>query len=166
VKQNDGHISIFSRSGQGTTVNIFLPRVTGESAIEQKKLTLKDLPDGNETVMVVEDDDGVRSMVSLWLKNKGYMTIEASNGKEALEKAVHFDPRSIHLILCDIIMPLIGGKQLYDRFVSLNPDTKVLFISGHTEDFSALHGIERKNLLMKPFTNFDLIHSVQEVLNG
>ena len=133
VKQNKGHIWVYSEVRHGTSFKIYLPRVTETG----RKLTLSapagDLPRGTELILLVEDDDSVRNFARIVLHEKGYRLFEAENGKKALS-LIENNGTEIDLLITDMIMPEMNGMDLADQLKKLKPDIKVLFISGYTEN--------------------------------
>ncbi|MBZ0255835.1 response regulator, partial [bacterium] len=166
VKQSGGHIWVYSEIEKGTTVKIYLPRVEGEPAsIHQPEESFEKL-DGDETVFVVEDDDIVREMIVATLKRSNYTVITASQGDEALEKMQHQFGR-VHLLVTDVVMPGISGRELSRRMLSMYADMRVLFISGYTENSIVQHGIldTGLNFLQKPFTPDVFLKKVRTILD-
>ncbi len=167
VKQSGGNIWVYSEPGQGTTFKIYLPRV-GELTEEiSGKIVKEELPRGSETILVVEDEEELRKLAVRILEKQGYKVLEASQGQEALlicEK--HGQP--IHLLVTDVIMPGMSGRELSERLLSLHPEIKILYISGHTNGAIIHHGVLEPgvNLLQKPFTPDALARKVREVLES
>jgi CheY-like chemotaxis protein len=122
---------------------------------------------GGETVLLVEDEPGVRSIGKDLLEFHGYKVLEAENGVRALEvEARHKGP--IHLLLTDVVMPLMGGRELAERLSTRRPETRILFVSGFTDDTVVRHGVldEGVAFLQKPFTLESLSQTVRQVLDG
>jgi len=165
VKQSGGFIWVYSELGRGTTFKIYLPRV--DAAAEGVAATTRsDLPRGTETVLLVEDAAAVRAVTRHVLERQGYAVLEASHGAAALELAAnHAGP--IHLLLTDVIMPGLSGRQVADRLTALRPDTQVLYASGYTDDAVVRHGVLESGIayLQKPFTTESLARKVREVLD-
>jgi PAS domain S-box-containing protein len=166
VKQNDGFIWAYSEPGKGTSFKIYLPEVRGdEEPMDVGKSEPKDLS-GNETILVVEDDEMLIKFIRKTLNVYGYRLLEARNGEEALEvSARHKDP--IHLILTDVVMPRMSGLELVQRMEYLRPETRVVFMSGYTDDTIFHHGLLKEGLsfIEKPFTPEGLVRKVREVLD-
>lgn len=166
VKQSGGYIWVESEPGEGATFKIYLPRVD-EPLDQVKKAGVEgDLPRGNETILVVEDEEEVKKVAVRILRNQGYKVLEASQGLDAfLICGEHKGP--IHLFLTDVVMPKMGGRELADRIKSIRPEIKVLYMSGYTDNVIVHHGIleEGINYIQKPFTVEDLARKVWEVLN-
>jgi two-component system cell cycle sensor histidine kinase/response regulator CckA len=165
VKQSGGFIWVYSELGVGTTFKIYLPRVE-ESARTVDPLSARQTPDrGSETILVVEDDESLRSLIRTVLKANGYTVLEASRGEEALEICKNH-PGAIDLILTDVVMPQMNGRELANRMVSARPETRVLYMSGYTDNAIVHHGVldEGTAFLQKPFTPAALARKVREVL--
>jgi PAS domain S-box-containing protein len=167
VKQSRGHIKIYSEVGSGTTIKLYLPRDDSGALAEQVEV-LKIMPRGSERVLLVEDDAQVRAGVLQQLKSLGYSVVDAVGGDEGLaacEKAdIPFD-----LLLTDVVMPgRINGKALADEVARRWPSTRVLFMSGYTENAIGLHGRldPGVHLLAKPFRKTDLAQAIRRVLES
>jgi CheY-like chemotaxis protein len=121
---------------------------------------------GNETVLLVEDEPVVRELAVATLREKGYTVVEAVNGEEGLRMARQHDGK-IDLVLTDVVMPVMGGKEMADALHASHPDTKVLFTSGYTEDAMGHHGVLRPGILFlqKPYMTATLARKVREVLD-
>jgi len=166
VKQSGGHIWAYSELGQGTTFKIYLPRVHGEAAAVEPKPASRVRARGTETVLLVEDEPMVRRLALTILREAGYHVLEAANGPEALRMArEHGD--SIHLLLTDVVMPRMSGREVADRLKAQRPDLKILFMSGNTEEAIGNHGVLEPGFafLQKPFTPAGLSSKVREVLD-
>jgi len=167
VKQSSGFIWVYSEPGRGTTFKIYLPRVEREADTfaphDREEIDLQ----GVETVLVVEDDSSVRSLVTRALSKRGYTVLEASTGKEALRKAREFDGK-IHLLLTDVVMPGMSGKTLASQIETARAGIKVLFVSGYTDNAIVHHGVLDSNVafLQKPFTIDVLAGKVREVIDS
>jgi CheY-like chemotaxis protein len=167
VKQSGGNIWVYSEPDLGTTFKIYLPRVEEEldSALKQEETDF--LPRGNETVMLVEDDPLVRDLAHRLLIGQGYKVLEASDGKEALRIAQENIGEKIHLLLTDVVMPQMGGKELSEKLKLLRPDIGVLYTSGYTDNAIVHHGTLESGtyFLQKPFSLKSLSQKVREVLD-
>jgi two-component system cell cycle sensor histidine kinase/response regulator CckA len=166
VKQSGGHIWAYSEVGKGTTFKIYLPQATERAAEVIDRRQPANPVRGSETVLVVEDEEAVRKLVDSILQKAGYTVVAALNGQEAL----HFcqdrtDP--IHLLISDVVMPQMSGRELANRLESLRPEMKVLFMSGYTDNAVVLHGVldAETPFLQKPFTPAGLANKVREVLD-
>ncbi|PYV87947.1 MAG: hybrid sensor histidine kinase/response regulator [Acidobacteria bacterium] len=168
IKQSDGYIWAYSEPGQGTTFKVYLPQVQGEVSVEAETVPAPvELPLGSETVLLVEDEDSVRNLVRTILRKNGYTVLEARHGAEALRVAIqHTGP--IHLMLTDVVMPLMSGRQLAERLAPLRPDMKVIYMSGYTDQAIVHHGVLEPGtiFLQKPFTPNSLACKVREVLDA
>jgi PAS domain S-box-containing protein len=166
VKQSGGYIWLYSEPGQGTTFKIYLPRV--EEAVEETRpARVPEPPLGSETILLVEDERDVREVAREFLSLSGYTVLEARGGAEAIEIAArHSQP--IHLLVTDMVMPGMGGRELAARLAPLRPEMKVVYMSGYTEYAHTRHGELGPNtaLLTKPFTRGTLARTVREMLHG
>jgi len=166
VKQSGGNIWVYSEPGQGTTFKIYLPRVDEPLEELKERLVKEEFPQGKETVLVVEDEEAVRQLAVRILKRQGYTVLDTPDGDSAL---VICEERKepIHLILTDVIMPGMSGRQLVDRCSQVRQDFKVLYMSGYTDNAIVQHGVlvEGINYIQKPFTVDALARKVREVLD-
>ena len=166
VQQSKGHIWVYSAQGRGTTFKIYLPRVNEPLEEIRKEVLKEELPRGNETILIVEDEEEVRKLAGKILERQGYRILETFNGDEAL--VVCERCRSpIHLMLADIVMPGMSGSELAKRLKPLYPEIKILYMSGYTDDAIVRHGVLEKgvNYIQKPFTMEGLARKVREVLD-
>jgi PAS domain S-box-containing protein len=167
VTQSGGAIRVESEPGQGATFTIDLPRVEAAAAPGAARSSPGAVPHGSETVLLVEDEPGVRGLARDILRGHGYRVLEAANGEEALRIGqTHDGP--IHLLLTDVVMPRMGGRELADRLTALRRETKVLYVSGYTDDAILHQGISQTGVafLEKPFTAGGLAHKVRQVLDA
>ncbi len=166
VKQSGGHVEAESHPGQGTTFRIYLPRFGGASPLLSEANAVA-AAGGRETVLVVEDEEGVRSLAAQVLRAKGYSVLEAHDGEGALA-ACKAHPGDIDLVLTDAVMPNLSGGELARRLSVARPGTKVLFMSGFTDSALIRHGVATGEVdcLLKPFTPESLAESVRRVLDG
>jgi len=166
VKQSGGSIWVYSEIGQGTTFKIYLPRAASGAPEYQRSPELQISLRGTETILMAEDDDRVRSLVGKVLGGYGYRIIEAANGAAALSICENNDGEPIHLLLTDVIMPEMSGRDLADRFNLLRPDSKVLYMSGYTDEAIVHHGVldADASFIQKPFTPDSLARKVREIL--
>jgi PAS domain S-box-containing protein len=164
VKQSGGYVLGQSEEGRGTKFQIYLPRVEGIAEKHAPQSTPAILG-GSETVLLVEDEESVRQLVRDTLTAKGYRVVEAENGEAGLAAAAQHQGK-IDLVITDVVMPGIGGRELIKHLAALRPETKVLYLSGYTEDAIISEGtIERDAaFLQKPFTLKSLSQKVREVL--
>ncbi len=166
VKQHGGNIYAYSEQGRGTTFTIYLPAVEAEAERLPRRDEAGFVPRGTETVLVVEDEVMVRAIVTRTLAEQGYRVLEAADGNEALRLAREY-AGEIHLLLTDVVMPQMGGRELRDRFALMRPRAKTLFVSGYTDNAIAHRGILEPGIafLQKPFTAAALARKVREVLD-
>jgi len=167
VKQIGGNIWVYSEPGHGTTFKIYLPRVEEQLDTFHALDETDYLPRGSETVLLVEDEQEVRLLAHRLLSQQGYRVLEAANGVEALHVAQEHGGEKIHLLLTDVVMPQMGGKELADQLNIFRPDVKVLYTSGYTDDAIVHHGVLEPgtHFLQKPFSLKTLSHKVREVLD-
>jgi nitrogen-specific signal transduction histidine kinase/CheY-like chemotaxis protein len=165
VKQSGGNIWIYSEPGEGTTLKIYLPQVD-EPLAELKEEVVGEVPRGNETVLIVEDEEVVRKLAIRVLKRQGYKILEAPDGGKAFLLCEVFKD-SIHLILTDVVMPGMSGHKLVGRLKEIHPEMKVLYMSGYTDNAILHHGVLEPgtNFIQKPFTVDGLARKVREVLD-
>ena len=167
VKQNNGFVWIYSEPGQGSTFKIYLPKIKGRAEPEEKEQSLVDDPGGSETILIVEDDYGLREFAQEVLLSYGYSVLLAENGEDALRVSKeHGGP--IHLLLTDVVMPRMGGKKLAERLQPLYPRMKVIYMSGYTDNVIVRHGVLERglNFLEKPFTSKGLARKARETLDA
>jgi two-component system cell cycle sensor histidine kinase/response regulator CckA len=167
VKQSGGNIWVYSEPGCGTTFKIYLPRVEEELDTLSIRDETGELFKGQETVLLVEDEPSVRAMVYRLLCQQGYTVLEAANGEEALRVAREHGGDKIHLLLTDVVMPQMGGKELADQLKLLTPEIKILYTSGYTDNAIVHHGVldPGTHFLQKPFSPKMLSRKVREVLD-
>jgi two-component system, cell cycle sensor histidine kinase and response regulator CckA len=165
VKQNRGHIDVRSEPGKGATFSIYLPRIEEAPAIREGREPVAARVRGSETILVVEDDESVRRLIVGTLGMCGFQVLQAADGPGALNTATeHAGP--IDLLLTDVIMPGMNGKEVADRLAALRPQVKVLFISGYSGELIAKAGVLHPGVayLPKPFTSDALAAKVREML--
>ena len=164
VKQNGGHIAVYSELGLGTTFRIYLPMVADESTRDSAR-PRGDLPRGDEVILLVEDEDSVRKITSRILAGLGYQVLQARDGNEALEIAGNSN--GIDLLLTDVVMPRMGGRELAETALAMKPGLKVLFSTGYTDDMVLHHKLIERGvkLILKPFTRESLARKIREVLD-
>ena len=165
VKQSGGFIWVYSEPGAGTTFKIYLPRVD-EAAVPERRGQPADALGGSETILLVEDSDPLRDIASRVLERRGYTLLEASDGETALAIAAQHSGK-IDLLLTDVVMPEMNGRQLAERLTALRPALKVLYMSGYAGDAVTRRGVIERGMayLQKPFTPDALARKVREVLN-
>jgi two-component system cell cycle sensor histidine kinase/response regulator CckA len=167
VKQSGGYIWVSSEPGQGTTFRIHLPRVN-ESKVQAEHSELEtSVRRGTETILIVEDEDGVRALCHEILLAQGYQVLEAGDG-EAAFTVLRQHPGPIHLLLTDVVMPRMSGREVAEKLGMLFPGLKVLYMSGYTNDAAVLKGLLDSGVafLQKPFTRDSLARKVREVLDA
>jgi PAS domain S-box-containing protein len=166
VTQSGGQVVIQSDVGVGTTFEILLPLVTdppSTASVDSARYASR----GTETVLLVEDDKAVRRITRISLQSQGYTVLEASNGVAGLQQAETY-PGEIHLLISDVVMPEMGGRQLLDAVRKHRPELRVLFMSGYTDDAVLLHGVIEATdaFIQKPFTPLSLARKVREVIDA
>jgi two-component system cell cycle sensor histidine kinase/response regulator CckA len=167
VKQSGGYIWVYSEVGKGTTFKIYLPRtdepVQTVVAMDRGK---PELLRGSETILLVEDAESLRELTRMLLENNGFTVLVAENGTEAIELAEHKD-QPIHLLLTDVVMPGMSGRELANYLTAKRPDMSVIYMSGYTNDAIAHHGVLDSGIVLieKPFSQETLIRKLREVLD-
>ena len=167
VKQSGGHIWVDSEPGIGTTFCVYLPAVEQRAAIAERRVQPTATYRGTENILLVEDEDGVRALVKEVLQRHGYNVVETRGGGEAL-LACEQRGDEIQMLLTDVVLPQMSGRELAERLSVLRPNMKVLFVSGYTEEAIIQQGVlgTGKAFLQKPFTPTALARKVREVLDG
>ena len=165
VTQAGGFIWVYSELGHGTSFKIYLPQV--DAVATTAAVARVDLPRGTETVLLVEDAAAVRAVARQVLQRQGYNVLEASDGEDALHLAARYQG-TIDLVLTDVVMPRAGGRELAERLLTVRRDTRVLYMSGYTDDSVVRHGILEGGVayLQKPFSPEGLARKVREVLDA
>ena len=167
IKQSDGYIWVYSEIGHGTTFKIYLPKV---AAKVEELAAVKTIPapaSGSETILFVEDEQSVRELVREYLSARGYSVLEASDGIQALDIAAAH-PGAIQLLITDVVMPRLSGRELASQIAAAGRDLKVLYISGYTDDSIFRHGVLQGGMefLQKPFNLRTLAQKIREILDG
>ena len=163
VKQSGGNVWVYSEPGHGSTFKIYLPaaegEVTGECAAESKAAR------GTETILLVEDEESVRVLLLEILESEGYTVLVASDGQEALRMCREYEG-AVNLLVTDVVMPGMSGRQLVEQMAKSRPEMKVLYMSGYTDDAIVRHGMLETGMafLQKPFTPDAAARKVREVL--
>jgi nitrogen-specific signal transduction histidine kinase/CheY-like chemotaxis protein len=166
VQQSNGSISVYSEPGKGTCFKIYFPLLDEAPEQYAAKRVSEATPTGTETILLAEDATAVRVAARQILERFGYTVLEAANGADALSAAQH--GAAIDLLLTDVVMPEMSGRELVDRFAKLRPETRVLFMSGYTDDAIVRHGVLGPGTayLQKPFSPDTLGRKVREVLDS
>jgi CheY-like chemotaxis protein len=166
VKQSGGHVAVNSEPGLGTTFRVYLPIVEAAVPVRDSRAATAPAPRGSETILLVEDDEGVRALTRHALQSSGYTVLVAGEGQEAL-RIGQKRQEPIHLLVSDVVMPGLGGRHLSERLRLLHPEMKVLFLSGYTDDAVVRHGVleGEVNFLQKPFAPAVLARKVRDVLD-
>jgi PAS domain S-box-containing protein len=166
VKQSGGHIDVYSELELGTSFKVYLPRA--DDAVPSAKCPSESLKihKGTETVLLVEDEDSLRSMLKFVLLSSGYTVLEAREGQEAIKVAEQYQG-TIHLLVTDVVMPRMSGRQLADLLAKDRPEMRILYISGYTDEAVIRHGVLEASVafLQKPFSPNNLARKVREALD-
>ncbi|MFC2031519.1 PAS domain S-box protein, partial [Chloroflexota bacterium] len=168
VKQNEGHIRVYSEPGLGTTFKLYLPRAKyeGEPVLDTEPQEVDSHVRATERILLVEDEPMLRDLAVQILRSRGYQVLVAQDGTEALQLS-ELDDGPIHLLLTDVVMPRMSGRELAEEVLRHRPDTKVMYMSGYTRDTRALQGVadESTAFLPKPFTVASLTKTVRDALD-
>ena len=167
VKQNNGFINVYSEPGQGTTFKMYFPRADAHSAEEQASPGESNGLAGSETVLVVEDEEAILGLAKTVLERHGYRVLAAGSPVDALDLANNY-PGPIHVLVTDVVMPGMNGKDLNDKLKEFKPGLKCVFMSGYTANAIAHHGIldEGIHFLQKPFSVKTIAEKIREVLDS
>ncbi|HDR05383.1 MAG TPA: PAS domain S-box protein [Candidatus Marinimicrobia bacterium] len=166
VKQNNGHIKVYSELDMGSTFNIYFPRYN-EGILTVDKLTNKEnILGGNGTILLVEDEAAILHLNHELLNDLGYTVLKAISPDEAIKKAASYEGK-IHLLLTDVIMPGMNGRQLAEQLIANRPDMKIIYMSGYTSNVIARHGVLDKGVqfIQKPFTKATLAKKIRQAIN-
>jgi two-component system, cell cycle sensor histidine kinase and response regulator CckA len=169
VKQSGGHIGVYSEPGRGTTFKVYLPKASTNSDVQDVRRSRPPgaVSRGTGTILLVEDDDQVRTVARGILRGAGYVVLDVSNGGEALLVCEQHEAK-IDLLLTDVVLPRMGGRQIAQRLSAMRPEMKVLFMSGYTDDTILQHGVLDADVayLQKPLTPASLTAKVRQVLDA
>lgn len=163
VKQSDGTITVDSEPSRGSTFTVYLPLTAADRRIAIVPSHLAAEKTGQETILIVEDEDAVRSLVSTVLRRKGYEVLETSNGEDAL-RLFEQRPETIDVIVTDVVMPGMQGMTLVSKIRGLKPGIRVLYMSGYTSNTASI--TSDATFIMKPFTPAALAEKVKELLDA
>jgi PAS domain S-box-containing protein len=165
IKQNNGYIMAYSEPGRGTTFKIYIPRTVESLPLPQ--VVEKEIPGGSETILVVEDELALRELTCVLLEEAGYTVLESTGVEDAIATGKD-SQRKIDLLLTDIVMPRLDGRELANQLVALRPNLRVLFMSGYTDDVMVHRGLLKQAtvLVQKPFTKAKLLRKVRETLDS
>jgi two-component system cell cycle sensor histidine kinase/response regulator CckA len=166
IRQSGGNIWVYSELGKGTTFKIYLPLIEGEASAKAEA-DHAPIKRGSETVLLVEDEDMVRKLASELLEESGYIVLEANGGEEAIRLGKsHAEP--IDLLITDVVMPKFSGKEVAEQLHTIHPETKVLFMSGYTDEAIVHHGIVDSGIafIQKPFSERALAQKIRDVLDA
>lgn len=166
VKQSEGYINCYSEPGRGTTFTIYLPLTLEEADKLPDAVSITIAPRGTETILLVDDDSAVRSVARIALEEAGYVVVEASGGEEALTDVATRNI-AVELLITDVVMPRMSGKELSLKLREICPDMRVLYVSGYTANVISHHGILEAgvNYLQKPFSSLEFLIKVREILD-
>jgi two-component system cell cycle sensor histidine kinase/response regulator CckA len=166
VKQSGGFVWVYSEPGQGSVFKVYLPEARTAHPPETPVLPVNPPRGGSETILVIEDEDVVRSLASRGLRDHGYTVVEAKNGAEAL-RYVREHPRNLDLVICDVVMPEMGGRELGQHLAMFDPDLPVLYMSGYTGDDVFQRGLLDPGapFQQKPFSPGTLASKVRSMLD-
>jgi two-component system cell cycle sensor histidine kinase/response regulator CckA len=167
VKQSGGSIQVETEAGRGTEFRIYLPAADGSRGKRPEMTAVENVAGGKETILLVEDEPDLRALTRIFLEGYGYRVLEASSAEKALQTAERFG-ENIDLLLTDVIMPGLSGSQLAERIQEKRPRTRVMYMTGYTDDMVVQHRVLEPGvqLLQKPFTKGDLALKVRATLDG
>jgi CheY-like chemotaxis protein len=166
IKQSGGHIYMYSEPGLGSVFKLYLPEVEATPSLTAPPPDIEKMPRGDETILLAEDDSAVRALTLRVLQTCGYTVLEAAHGLAAFRLAEKHTG-TIHLLVSDVVMPEMGGRQLVERIAAMKPGIKMLYLSGYTAEAVVRSGILASEVafLQKPFTPSMLVRKVRDVLD-
>jgi CheY-like chemotaxis protein len=166
VQQTGGYVTVQSVKGRGTTFRVYLPRVQDSASSERRMEPRDQFRAGTETILLVEDDDGLRELARKILSKNGYEVIASSGGSDA-ERLCREHGGRIHLLLTDVVMPGISGKELASKLAAIRPEMLVMYMSGYADEMVTRQGVANgMHFIQKPFTPVALTKKLREVLDG
>jgi CheY-like chemotaxis protein len=167
VKQSGGSIQVESEVGRGTEFRVHFPAAHGSTSKRLDAAAGENVARGTETVLIAEDEPDLRELTRIFLEGYGYKVLTAASAEQAIQTADAFAER-IHLLLTDVIMPGMSGRQLAESILRKRPQTMIMYMTGYTDDMVVQHKVLEPGvqLLQKPFTKFDLARKVRSTLDG
>ena len=166
VKQSGGYVWVHSEKGRGTTFRVYLPRVLQTAETLSAPAASNEAPSGSETILLAEDEKDVREIAREFLSLAGYKVLEARDGAAAMEIARGYQG-PIHLLITDMVMPKVGGRELAAQIADLRPEMKVIYMTGYTERSAVPNGESQKAVMLtKPFTRLALARTVSKILKS
>ena len=165
VKQHRGHVTVYSEPGRGSTFRIYFPQADTPAAPSVDSIASVTIARGDETILVVEDEEFVRNFACEVLDSLGYITLAAKDPDEAIHLCESHET-TIHLLLTDVVLPIMDGRTLYSRLHQMRPDMRVLYMSGYTDDAIVHHGVldSSVHFLQKPFSTTSLAKKISEAM--
>jgi CheY-like chemotaxis protein len=167
IRQSDGHISVYSEVGVGSTFKLYFPAIEENAITHESDVDDKYTMNGDETILLVEDETSVRDMAKITLESYGYKVLAANSGHKAINIVENYKD-TIHLVVTDVVMPAMSGRELTEYLRHHYKNLKILFMSGYTDDAVVRHGIIEKEhaFLQKPFSPIALVKKVRELLDN
>ena len=167
LKQSGGSIQVESETNRGSEFRVYLPAAGGGVQKERRRGLDENVAGGTETILIAEDEPDLRELARIFLEDYGYKVLEAASADQAIETA-EITAEPIHLLLTDVIMPGMSGRQLAERILSKRPQTRIMYMTGYTDDMVVQHKVLEPGvqLLQKPFTRADLALKVRATLDA